>query len=501
MPRSLRGAYGLAVAFVLLGLCPELVLSTAFAPMSTVLVSGLHTSLLALQVANGLSNAAFAAGVVFAAQLGLRFLQRRLFLCYISGFVVGSVVAATAATLAPFLLGRVIQGGATGLMEISALPPLITRYGVRRLPWTVGIVNLGLFGAASVGPIVGGAVGGSGDWRMLLWIIAAVGALGLVVAVLGFPALDPLDPEFPVDRAAIWLTCLGTVLIFVATSVLSTTTLSSGWFWAPFLVGLLAVLTLVVLERRREQPLMPARDLSTQLPVTGTMVAMVAGAAYVTTVEIVQTYLTSVAGKQPTSAGLLFWPMPAGLLVAAVVFGLVFRTRYLPLLVVVGLLVMAGGCAILLTLSANGATWPVSVASVLLGFGAGATVSPGLFLAGLGVRSSRIGRAFALVQLLRLTASFAVGPIVLYLVENQSTPMAGIHLGLWITLALSVLGFVLAVAIPALSGARPQTPDLEGWLERGERGLRSPTTGVHLRPGVVDEEAHDLVPPRLRRRR
>jgi hypothetical protein len=60
---------------------------------------------------------------------------------------------------------------------------------------------------------------------------------------------------------------------------------------------------------------------------------------------------------------------------------------------------------------------------------------------------------------------------------------------------------VLSVLIPALSGARLQTPDLEGWLEDGKRALVSPATAVHVRPGVEDEDAHALVPSRLRRGR
>jgi tripartite-type tricarboxylate transporter receptor subunit TctC len=55
------------------------------------------------------------------------------------------------------------------------------------------------------------------------------------------------------------------------------------------------------------------------------------------------------------------------------------------------------------------------------------------------------------------------------------------------------------LVIPALSGARPHAPDLDGWLEHGEPGLASPATAVHLRPGVEDEDAHELVPTRMRR--
>jgi hypothetical protein len=94
-----------------------------------------------------------------------------------------------------------------------------------------------------------------------------------------------------------------------------------------------------------------------------------------------------------------------------------------------------------------------------------------------------------------------VGPVVLYLAQHQGTPYDGVRLGVWVTLALGVGGLLASLVIPALSGARPHAPDLEGWLERGERGMASPVTAVHLRPDTQDEEAHPLVPSMLRRKR
>jgi MFS family permease len=486
----------MAVAIGLLALCPDLVLSTGFLPLSDVLGADLRTSLTWLQVTNGLSNAAFAIGVVVAAQLAQRYEQRQLVLGYAAASMCGSVLAALAPTLPLFLTGRVIQGGTTGLMMISALPPLITRFGAGRLPWTVAIVNVGLFGATTLGPIVGGVVAGAGAWRTLMWVVAALGLLALLAAVLGYPVIDPVDPDLPVDTSALVLTSVASLLIFTATSVVSATSLGSAVFWLPFVTGLAAMLALVVVESRKPRSLMPMRDLSTQLPVTGTVVAMVAGATFVTVVELTQLYLASVARQDPRSAGLLFWPMPVGLVVASVSFGLAFRTRYLPVLVNVGLLALAGGAAVLLRLSAGGSTGAVPFASLLVGFGAGATVAPGLFLAGLGVKSQRLGRAFALVQLLRLTATFAIGPIVVYVAQQRSPLADGIHLGIWVSVVLALVGLALSLFIPALSGARLQAPDLDAWLEDGEQGLSSPTTVVHLRPGVEDDDAHPLLPGR-----
>ena len=498
MTSRTQGGYGLAVAVVLLGLCPDLVLSTGFLPLSTPLMSDLGTSLTWLQVANGVSNAAFAIGVVLAAQLAQRFVQRPLVIGYAAALTLGAVVAALAPSLPLFLVGRVVQGGATGLLMISALPPLVIRFGVARLPWTVAIVNVGLFGATTLGPIVGGLTAGAGAWRTLLWVVAALGVLATVAAYLGYPVFDPVDPELPIDTPALSLTAIGAVLLFLATAVVSATSLGSWEFWLPFVLGLTALVVLIAVESRRREPLMPVFELSTQLPVTGTVVAMVAGAAFVTTVELVQLYLADVAHSSPGAAASLFWPMPVGLVPAAVLFGALFRTRYLPYLVNAGLVALAAGCAVLLGLSGSGSTGPVPWAALLLGFGAGATVAPGLFLAGLGVRATLLGRAFALVQLLRLTAAYAVGPVVLYLAQQQASLVSGVRTGIWVTLGLSVTGLVASVVIPALSGARPHPPDLEGWLERGERGLLSPVTAVHVRPGVEDENAYPLVPPRLR---
>jgi MFS family permease len=495
----LRGTYGLAVALTLLALCPDLVLSTGFLPLSTPLTQDLGTSLTWLQVTNGLSNAAFAAGVVVAAQLAQRFVQRRLFLGYAATFVVASALTAVAQSMPVFLAGRVLQGGTVGLMMISALPPLITRFGADRLPWSAAIVNIGLFGATTLGPLVCGIVAGSGTWRTLMWVITGLAALALAAAYLGYPVFDPVDPELRVDSPALVLTVVSTVLVFLATSLAAATSMSFWGFWTPLVVGIGALMLLIVLEWRRDHPLMPVRELSTQLPVTGTMVAMVAGATFVTAVELTQFYLAEVAGSSPTAAGRLLGTMPIGLVPAAVAFGFLFRTSLLPYLVNAGLLALAGGTALLLALDASGSTTVVPWAALLLGFGAGATVAPGLFLAGLGVRSQLLGRAFALVQLLRLTMTFAVGPVVLFLAKQQRTPVDGVHLGVEVTLALAVAGLVGAWAIPALSGARPHTPDLDAWLEGRDRGLESPVTAIHVRPGIEDDDAHDLIPDRLRR--
>jgi hypothetical protein len=316
------------------------------------------------------------------------------------------------------------------------------------------------------------------------------------VAALGYPRFDPPDPDLALDRSAIALAVAATVLPFFATSVLAATGFTSPVFLVPFVVGLAALVALVVVEYRKRDPLMPVKALSTQLPVTGTAVAMIAGAVVVTAIQLVQLFLSDVAKEGPAAAGAMFWPLPLGLLVAAGLFGVVLRTRWLAVLVDAGLVALAGAVVLLLFLPRTDPGAVVGWASVLLGFGAGATVSPGLFLAAFGVESQTLGRAFALVELLRSESAYAVAPVVAVVAQGTGDLSGGVRTGLLAMATLSGFGLVLALGIPAVSGARLRGPDLQSWLDGEGKALPSPTTATHLRPAVEDEEAEPLLPHR-----
>ncbi|GAA1477770.1 hypothetical protein GCM10009623_22160 [Nocardioides aestuarii] len=494
MGQSLRGRYGLVAALALLGLGPYVVLSTALFPLEDVLTKDLAASPRSLQLAAGLGNAAYALGVVAAAQAAQRFGQRRLFLAYQAAFVVGTVVAAYAAGEVAWTLGRIVQGAAAGGMLISSLPPLVTRYGARRLPQTVVIIDVGLFGMITLGPIIGGELAVTGAWRGFLLATAGIAAVGWVVAFVGYPELDPADPDLPVDTAALSLAATAVVGMFFAMSWLSGSSLTDPVVLVPLAAGVVALLALLVVERRKDDALIPVSRLVTQVPVTGVTVAMLGGALFVTLFELAQTWLVEVGGNAPDEAGWLWWPMPVGLGVAAVTFGLLFTTRFVPVLANAGLLALGGAAATLLAVTTANQGWLVPLVALLLGFGAGATVSPGLLMTGLAMPSTSLGRAFALVQLLRSTATFGVAPVVLYLALSSSDLAAGLRGGFLGMLVLAGSAVVVALLVPALSGARLRTPDLEAWLDGGQ-ALPSPTTAVHVRPGVDDEDAEPLLSP------
>jgi len=491
----------------LLGLVPNTVLSTSFLPLRTPIQHDLGTSSGAVAVTLGLASAAYAIGAVLAAQIALRHRARRAFLVAEVGFVVFSLLAAFAPSVLLFGIGRAGQGLAAGTMLVTALPPLITRFGPGLVGRSAAIVNVGIFGASTLGPIAGGlAASGSGSgagsgWRILLVIAALLGAVGFGVAFVGYRAFEPPDPERRVDVPVHVLVFAATIPTFVAASLSASLPLTSVWVIGLVAIGAVALVALLAWEARRRDALIPINALSTQLPVTGLLVVLVGGAVFVTVSELLQTRLTAIDGRSALSAGALFWPAPVGAAVAAVVFWRLFATRFVPVLIDAGLVLLALGAVLPLVFSQDGAIVPWS--ALLLGLGAGSTVSPGLFLIGLGMPSGRLGRAFALVQLLRSVATYAVAPVVLAVASGHGTPSAhGLRSGFLAMSIVAVAGLVIALVLPAVSGARLRAPDLESWLD-GDRGVPSPPTATHLRPGVdaaEEDGAEPFLPERLRRR-
>ncbi|WP_069816215.1 MFS transporter [Streptomyces sp. TP-A0874] len=476
----LAGRYPAAVALALLALCPYLVLTTAIPLLRPLLVKDLAASQFDVQLTSGLANAAYAFGAVAAADLIQRLPRRRVYLVCEGGFVISSLLAVVATGIPLFATGMFFQGLFTGMLLVAALPPLITTHGVERLPSTAAVISLGLFGMVTLGPVIGGVVGGLGGWRALFGGIAALAAIGLTIGALSFEPNEPPAQGSAFDWLAMPLALGTTMLPFFGVSWLTRSYFLHPLFVGPVIVGLLLGVFLIVSQYRKSEPLMPVRPISNTLPVTGTAGAMLVGASFTTLLELTETYLAAVPRYQPLLIGALFAPQLIGVLIAAALFRRVLPTRFTPYLALSGLLSVAVAAGLLLLLSPTNVLFVVPPAALLLGYGAGAGVVPGLFLAGLSVLSTKIGPTFALVELLRSEAAFLVGPILLHLTMTAGV-VGGFHLAVAIMLLLTVVGGLFLIGVYRLGGARPTAPDLPAWVSGETTAYHSPALAARLR--------------------
>lgn len=476
----LAGRYPAVAAMVTLALIPYLALSSAVDPLVPVITEQLHMTVQQMTLSSGLGNAAYAVGTVLAVQFAQHLPQRRMLLGYAVVLVVGSVLAAAAPNATTFIVGHVLQGLATSMLLIAAAPPLTIGFPRDKLRNTAVIMNMCVFGAVALGPFVGGAQAEAHAWRPLFWIVAGIALAALILAALTFDDAPPADLDAPRDLPAIALATVGCTAAFVGAAQLTSHDFSDLAVTVPMFGGLGLIVVLIVYQFRARRPLLTVRTMMTSaIPVAGVGVALFAAAA-----SVAATALTAAVFLQtysPVHVGLLYLPELGGAIVMAFVFGVVISRRAMHYLPLVGMGLLAAG--ILVFLYALPANQPLAlVGSTLTGLALGATVAPALFVAGFSLQSNSLQRVFAIIELLRAVAAFMVAPIFAYFATRVADDLVdGTRIALWIGFGLSIGGAVFGVAVYVLSGARPQTPDLDEFLDGDSPAWYSPPLLAKLR--------------------
>ena len=467
---------------VVLFLVPYLGLSGALQPLTPIIATQLHASEQTIGIGYGLANAGYAVGTVLAVQLAQHLPQRRLLVVYAGLLVIGSVLAAAATGSAMFIVGHVLQGLCTSLLLIASTPPLILGYPVGKLRSTAVIFNLCIFGAVAAGPLIGGAQASFHAWRPLFWIVAGVAFLGLVMSLLTFSDAPPADLSAPRDPVAIGLAGTGSVAAFFGAAELLTHRFLDPVAVVPLLVGVALIAALIVYEYRARHPLLILRDLVSTIPLTGVVVAICAAAAATSAIALTAT--VQAPHYTPLHLGLLYIPELAAAALTAIVFGMVFSTRFIHYYALTGMVILAAGILVLRAVIPPGSALTLA-GSALVGIGIGASVVPALFLAGYSLRSASIQRVFAILELLRAIAAFLIAPILLHFaVTLAGLPSPAFNTALWICFGLSAGGAVVGVLLYALGRVRPAAPALQTWMGGMEPAWESPPLLAALRPGA-----------------
>jgi MFS family permease len=469
----LAGRYPAAAGMVIFALVPYLGLSAALQPLTPIIGHQLHTSAQTMSLGLGLANAGYAVGTVLAVQLAQLLPQRRMMVLYAALLVIGSVLAAAAQNSTMFIAGHVLQGLCTSLLLIAAVPPLAIGFGLPKIRSTAMIMNVCIFGAVALGPTIGGLQAEAGAWRPLFWVIVGISLASLLLAVLTFEDAPPADPSAPRDTLALGVAAAGCVAAFYGASQLLTHSFLEPQTFGPLVGGLALIVALIVNQYGAERPLLTIRSmLSSTIPVAGIVVALSAAAASVTATDLTATALAP--HYSPLHLGLLFLPELGGALLTAVILGVVLKRREVHYLPLAGMVFLAAGIAVFRIQVPPTQTLTL-IGSGLTGIGLGAAVAPALFVAGFSLPAASLQRVFAIVELLRAVAAFMVAPVFAHFAMTVGgDPKTGTGIVLWIGLGIAIAGALVAVALYALGRARPQTPDLERFMNGGGAAWYSP---------------------------
>ncbi|MDT0609052.1 MFS transporter [Streptomyces lancefieldiae] len=294
--------------------------------------------------------------------------HRTAFLSGLLVFASGSLAASIPSEAGPLIAARAVQGIGAALLSPAGLAILLAH-------WPPGPCRgkaLGIWGAASAaggaaGVLLGGVLTSTLGW----WAVFAVSAL---LALPGIAAAPPLLGRGERVRT----TRLDAPGALVVTAGLTLLVYGLGakdeMPWPDFVLpaaGSLLLLTLVPIERRVRDPLLPPALLRNRPVVTGNLLMLLLGAVWVATFFFLPLYQQKVLGYSPLEAGLTQVPLAAALMAASWGAGRL-RGTLLP-----GLLVLTAGLLWLARLPVDGAFLTDLLGpSVLIGSGLGLAFVP-----------------------------------------------------------------------------------------------------------------------------
>lgn len=302
--------------------------------------------------------------------------RRRMYVAGTALFALASLGCGLASGSASLIVMRGLQGVGAAAMFATTLSLLGAAYEGRERSFALGIWGAVSGAAAALGPVLGGVLTQSLDWRWIFFVNLPVSVAAIWLTVR---AVEPTKGQGA--RRIDWAGTAAFALFAGALTYAVVRAGAEGWTSAGtgalFSVAVLALAVFVAVQRRAAQPLI---DLSLfRRP--SFLAVMAGGMAYNAAAFGVMPYtsiwLQTVLGMSPVQAGLALLPLAATAFVVAAVSGRLLHAAPHRLVIGGGLLLIGGGTLAQAVLDADSGWGSLAAGLAVAGVGVG-LVSPGL---------------------------------------------------------------------------------------------------------------------------
>jgi MFS family permease len=393
-------------------------MQTLVIPLVPELPKLLHAS--AAETAWAITATLLAAAVAtpIMGRLGDMYGKRRMLLVSVGMLVAGSIVAALSSSLTPMIVGRALQGLASGVIPLGIsimrdeLPSEKLGSATAQMSASLGVGGaLGLPAAALLAE--------NFTWHTLFWVSAALGVIVFVLVVR-------FVPESAVRSGGRFDLLGGAGLSVGLISLLLAISQGGSWGWGSGRVlGLfaLAIVTLLVWgwwERRTSEPLVDLRTTARPQVLLTNLASMVFGfAMFAMSLVLPQLLQMPKAtgfglGQSMLTAGLVMGPSGLIMLVAAPISAKISKTRGPKVTLMLGAVVVAAGYGVGSVLM--GSVWELVLVSLLIGAGIGLAYGsmPSLIMAAVPVSETAAANSFnTLMRSIGTSVSSAVAGVIL----------------------------------------------------------------------------------------
>ncbi|MEV6588253.1 MFS transporter [Streptomyces acidicola] len=410
-------------------------------------------------------------------RLGDMYGKRRMLLVSLVMLIAGSVTAALSDSLTPMIVGRVLQGLASGVIPLG-ISIMRDELPAERLGSATALMSASLGVGGALGLPAAALIADNYDWHVLFWTSAGLGALALVL----IPAFVPESKVRTGGRFDL-LGALGMAAGLIC--LLLGISKGADWGWTSgTTLGLFGAAVVIMLlwglfELRTSQPLVDLRT-TARSQVLFTNLASIAVGFAMFAMSLVLPQLLQLPeatgyglGRSMLAAGLVMAPSGLVMMALAPVSAAVTKAKGPKVTLLIGSLIVAAGYCLNIVLMSE--VWHFVLVSCVIGAGIGFTYGsmPALIMGA--VPASETAAANSLNTLMRSIGTSTASALAGVILAQMTTDFGGHALpsenGFKVVLAVgagaALLAFAIALFIPrqnpaaepARTAAEPAAPD------------------------------------------
>ncbi|HOA86727.1 MAG TPA: MFS transporter [Microbacteriaceae bacterium] len=394
-------------------------------------------------------------------RLGDMYGKRRIVLVLLGAMVVGSVLAASTSELSLVVIGRTLQGAMSGVIPLG-IAIMRDVLHPNRVDTAIAINSATMGVGGSIGMPLSAFVTQLGDWHLLFWLSAALGALCFALVAIFIPP-STLRTEGRFDYVGAALLSLGLVGLLIAISR------GNEWGWTSPLtlgLGIAGALVLVLwgwFETRIKEPLLDLR-IATRRPVMLTnLIGICMGfAMFAGNVAFPQRLQMSVESGSGFGLSLIVTTLviaPTGvvMMVVAPISGRLARTMGPRVLMIIGAAAQVAAYGILAISDAS--VWLIFISSFLVGLGIGFGFAGMPMMIMRSVPQSETGASNGINALFRSFGTSVAAALIAVVLAASATSYNGVQIpsvqGFQMTYilatAVAFVGLVLSIMVPRRS--------------------------------------------------
>lgn len=384
------------------------------------------------------------------------FSTRQIILFALIDFMVGAAISALAPSFGMLLIGRMIQGIATGLILPLMFTVATLIFPPYKLGSAMGMIGLVIMFAPAIGPTLAGMILGILSWQWIFWLFVPFLLIGFFLAFKYLPNVGTITKP-KIDSFSILLSTLGFGGLVTGVSLAS----DSGWT-SPSVLGTLVVAVILLgwyihRQVKSATPILNFKVFANKQFRTGAILVMLDFGIILSSMYLLPMFWQNGLAIPVALTGIVMLP---GGIVNAIVSAIAGRssdTVSPRLLTTLGFGITIIGIIALLFATSTSPVWYVIMAHIIMMVGVPLSMSPAqtFGLGALDQRTSSDGSTImntfqqivGAIATAIATSLLAFGQQLSSTASHQVAFTTGVHVGLIFPLVFAILALSLSLTI------------------------------------------------------